>query len=237
MVAEWPRILNPVSASVPLVGNELLSPPAGSSWATNGLFVDLVGPEVGLGADCEWRPLLPSERLVQVDMASRSTDGGCVYLLQEGATQLLHIPPHVFSVLSAHQDDHHTDRHFATHTVSFRRSSSSHMLINAHPLFADAAFAGGCINEPLPDDSPTMELTLARLKVAPRREQPDPTALHHWAAFTSEHPEVLEVSAQSSNQRPATCERSSAPRSSLAAILRPLCSDVLTPLACQRSLS
>ena len=127
---------------------------------------------------------------MQVD--SGATDGGCVYLLQEGATQLLHIPPHVFTVLSAHDDDHHTDRHFATHTVSFRRRHGSHMLVNAHPLFSNAAYAGGCINEPLADDAPSMELTLARLRVAPRREQPDPTALHQWATFAAEHPEALD---------------------------------------------
>jgi hypothetical protein len=54
----------------------------------------------------------------------------------------------------------------------------------------DAAFVGGCVNEPSTDEQPTMELCVAHLTVRPRHEQLDPSALEHWHTFAREHAEV-----------------------------------------------
>lgn len=74
--------------------------------------------------------------------------------------------------------------------AAFRRTHESHMLINAHPAFADAASAAGCINEPPEGQKPTMEMRAAQLRVLPRREQSDPFAYAQWLVFAAEHPEV-----------------------------------------------
>ena len=197
---------------------EMVAAPPGSVWATNGLYVELVStanrnptaaaPSAAAASSSQqqqllpqlptgWRNLAPREPLLQVSMKIGLTHSGeaesCVYVLQEAAKRLLHIPSHVFAVLAKHHALHHADRHFATHVVAFRRQHDEHMLVNAHPIFADAAFAGGCINEPLCDEEPTMELVTARLRPLPRKEQPGGAAtMRHWSAFISEFPEVLQ---------------------------------------------
>ena len=84
------------------------------------------------------------ERVLQITHDTpRQATATTVHLLLAGACELLHIPPPVLAVLRAHQRDEHTERHFATHVAGFRRAHGSHLLINAHPLFGDAAFAAG----------------------------------------------------------------------------------------------
>ena len=106
--------------------------------------------------------------------------------------QQLHLPPHVLAVLRAHRWHHHAERHFASHVAGFRRTHASHMLINAHPLFGDAAYAAGCINEPLEGTRPSMEMQAHRLRVRPRREQADPFAYQMWHDFAADYPEVAD---------------------------------------------
>ena len=169
---------------------EIASPPSGSFWVTNCVYVELFSEDE---LTPEWRRPEPSEPLLQVllqNVTRRNQPDAAVYLLKETALRLLHIPPHIFSVLAAHAQHHHVDRHFATHVVSYRLSADVHLLVNAHPIFADAAFAAGCINEPPEDEEPSMEMRIAKLRPRPRREQIDPSALEHWAAFAREFPEV-----------------------------------------------
>ena len=68
----------------------------------------------------------------------------------------------------------------------------SHVLVNAHPIFGDAAYAAGCINEPLLDETSSLELRCMHLRVLPAAQQPDPSALAHWETFAMEYPEVTE---------------------------------------------
>lgn len=171
----------------------IAEPPAGSTWRTNGVYVELV-QEDGARSDPCWRPLAPDEVLLQVLLQSvthRHEPDACVYLLRSAATRLLHIPPHVFKVLAAHRHFQHNDRHFASHVVSYSAARDVHMLVNAHPIFGDTAFAAGCVNEPpVTADHPSMEMVIARMRPRPASEQPDPTALAHWEAFTREFPEA-----------------------------------------------
>ena len=53
---------------------------------------------------------------------------------------------------------HHSDRHFATHAVSFKRSSRSHVLLNGHPVYGNHAFAPMCMNEACSCAPPTFEM-------------------------------------------------------------------------------
>ena len=170
---------------------DLMAPaPSRSCWVTNGVYVELVRTrEIPSG----WRRLDADERLLQVLLQSVThahEPDACVYLLRDAAMRLLHIPPHVFDVLTSHRHYQHVDRHFATHVVSYRAASDKHLLVNTHPIYADTAYAAGCINEPPVDGSPSMEMCLAELCPLPAAEQLDPSALKHWAAFTEEYPEV-----------------------------------------------
>ena len=133
---------------------EIRPAPSGSTWVTDGLFLELTTkPPPQWSA--ELRVLQPDELVLQVSVgrkprrgrASEAAESSVVYLLQSGTLQLLHMPAHVFDVLAAHEQYHHVDRHFATHVASYARTKTSHMLINAHPIFGNAAYAAGCINE------------------------------------------------------------------------------------------
>ena len=64
------------------------------------------------------------------------------------AMELLHLPPHVFEMLSAHADDEHVDRNMTTHVVQFTRRAKGHLLVSAHPLFRHSAYMMGNVNEP-----------------------------------------------------------------------------------------
>jgi hypothetical protein len=66
------------------------------------------------------------------------------------------------------------------------------VLVNAHPIFEDAAYAAGCINEPLLDETSSLELQCMQLRVLPAAQQPEPSALTHWETFAIEYPEVTE---------------------------------------------
>lgn len=121
------------------------APPDGQVWMTDGCFIFESSADDEEAA--ESRVPAPDERVLRVSLL-KEPSAPCVYLMMAGACELLHIPPAVLAVLRAHQHQHHTDRHFASHVAGFRRAHQSHMLINAHPCFGDAASAAGCINEP-----------------------------------------------------------------------------------------
>ena len=177
---------------------EIAPAPAGSTWQTDGLYVELLSIHDMTRMDSS-RSLDAGERIVQVLLSSTSTSQEqkdrreCVYILQAAAIELLHIPSHVFSVLAAHNQLAHVDRHFATHVASYRRRGppATHMLINAHPHFADAAYAAGCINEPSSGQQPTMEMRVARLRVTPKFRGVAQSGYAQWLAFSAEHPELL----------------------------------------------
>ena len=114
---------------------QMRAPPPGTVWAVNGAYVESVA------AECvpEGARLAAKDVVLQVSLdanvrqasckpgESRPEDReSCVYLLKRATTRLLHMPPHVFAVLAAHRWHHHTDRHFATHCASFRRSLKWH---------------------------------------------------------------------------------------------------------------
>ena len=126
--------------------HEIVPPSDGSMWLTDGCFMEEspAGAEPAEGL----RVPAPDERVLQISLTTADPAAPCVYMLMAGACELLHIPPAVLAVLRAHQQHHHTDRHFASHVAGFRRAAGSHMLINAHPKFGDSASAAGCINEP-----------------------------------------------------------------------------------------
>jgi hypothetical protein len=172
--------------------SECAPAPAGSTWVTDGQFVELRSDEESSME--EGRQLAADEVILQVmltgssgDAASNSQD--CIYILKAAAIELLHMPEHVLALLTSHHEYHHVDRHFATHTACFRRGSACFTLLNAHPLFQDAAQAAGCINEPLAGESPTMVMRVARLRVCHSEMAEEARA--HWDAFVAEHPEVL----------------------------------------------
>ena len=114
---------------------QMRAPPPGTAWAVNGAYVESVA------AECvpEGERLAAEDVVLQVSLdasvrqasckpgESRPVDrGSCVYLLKRATTRLLHMPTHVFAVLAAHRWHQHTDRHFATHCASFRRSVKWH---------------------------------------------------------------------------------------------------------------
>lgn len=148
---------------VALPASELCPPPSGWAWATEGLFVEVADEASGLQAA---RRLPDCEEVLQVEMQRVVTPGeeaSCVYLLAKAAAELLHVPEHLFALLKTHRRAHHTDRHFASHVVSYRRCHGAHMLINAHPCFANAAYALGTVNEPRHGESASLEIRLRRL--------------------------------------------------------------------------
>ena len=133
------------------------------------------------------------------------------------------VPPHVFALLQAHTDHEHTypdpdpnpltptptlqahtdhehaDRHFGTHAMHVRRGARRHLLVNAHPVYGEAAYAMGCINEPSPRRPPTFETRQLRIRPADARQQRGgggggEEALAHWRAFVADFPQILETS-------------------------------------------
>ena len=156
-------------------------------WVTDGLWVERCDREESQ-ACAEGERWVPAAHEMVLQLGAR--DDAHVYLLASGATELLHIPPHVFTVLCAHQRHHHAERHFASHVAGFRRTHASHMLINAHPAFGEAAYAAGCINEPMDGTRPSMEMRAAKLRVRSRRAQADPFAYAAWLDFAEEFEEV-----------------------------------------------
>ena len=101
---------------------------------TNGLYLELVCKDmVPPGFRC---PLAHEVVLQVMDRRTYVRPGesdSCVYVLKEAAMRLLHIPSHIFDVLSAHRHGHHCDRSFATHVVAYKREKRAHLLVNAHP--------------------------------------------------------------------------------------------------------
>lgn len=86
-----------------------------------------------------------------------------VDLLKDEVKRLLHIPDHIFNLLAKHAKGHHTDRHFCTHAVYVRKGPGSHVLINSHPIYEDAAFAAGLVNEPSVDAPPNLEMRVMQV--------------------------------------------------------------------------
>ena len=89
------------------------------------------------------------------------------YLRAEEARELLHLPPHVFSLLCAHAEDGHADRNISTHIVQFMRKAQAHLIVNAHPMFRNSAFMMGNANEPFRGH--TLAASLEERAPAPRR--------------------------------------------------------------------
>lgn len=176
---------------VPLPATEIHRAPQGHEWRTNGVYVEVVpASEVPNG----WRELDPGLTLLQVmlnDVTTPSEAGSCVYVVKDAAARLLHIPSSILAVLERHHRQHHNDRHFASHLVSYRNGPRVHMLVNAHPIFGETAYAAGCVNEPRPDEPANMELVLEHLKVCSEDEQPHPSLINEWTDFADEFPEVL----------------------------------------------
>ena len=173
-----------ISAAGPMIGSML-----GDVTDEDELYVEPIPTAELNRSPNKYRTLDADEIILQVANSSAGKD--VVYLLMSGACKLLHIPQHVFAVLRAHQQHHHVDRHFATHVASFRRRYGEHFLINAHPIFANGAYAAGCINEPNEGNTASMEMQSAKLTVK-QRDQDDPFAYKAWRKFAEEFEEVLE---------------------------------------------
>jgi len=170
----------------------IVAPPPGSKWVSDGLYLEIRRDDEVLSDEVAVRD---DEVVLQVllnDVTNVGDRDSCVYLLKRAAMELLHIPPHIFAVLAAHHHHHHVDRHFSSHVASYTPSPRSHVLVNAHPAFGDAAFAAGCINEPPIGEKPSMEMRCTRLRVRPKHQQLDPSALAAWQEFVAEFPEVTE---------------------------------------------
>ncbi len=188
------RVLQGAFVSLP--ASALSPPPAGEAWMALGPYAE---PHPTEDAPAEASPLDPTELVLQVDVSAGSVGrlvaegepDSCVYMVARLAAQLLHIPPHIFELLCAHQRLHHVDRTFSTHVASYRREHGCHVMLNAHPIFADAAFALGCVNEPPPGESPTLEMRAAQLRLLKPRDEEEAAAAA-WHEFVEEHPEVLE---------------------------------------------
>ena len=66
------------------------------------------------------------------------------------------------ALLGAHCKHHHVDRHFDTHVMAYAVGGGRHVLVNSHPVFADAAHIVGTVNESPPDAAPTLESSASR---------------------------------------------------------------------------
>ena len=182
--------------------------PPGNVWVQDGLYVTRMTTKERDAMPEPLPPIVdnPDEQLLQVsvDQELKSIsyveegDEQVCYLLKEEARQLLHLPEHIFELLSSHAFDEHADRNMATHVVQFSRASDIHLLVSAHPLFRHSAFIMGCANEP-PRGAPSLELLELRLTPAP---DDDPLmvkagltnerrTLELFDDFVGEHPEVL----------------------------------------------
>ena len=109
---------------------EMMTPPAGYKWASDGPYLELVREEDEMLADSQEEPA--ADEIVLQVLLNHDTNVGdqsCIYLLKRAAMQLLHMPAHVFAVLAAHHRHHHVDRHFATHVASYTRGPRSHVPI------------------------------------------------------------------------------------------------------------
>lgn len=93
------------------------------------------------------------------------------YLRAEEARELLHLPPHVFSLLCAHAEDGHADRNISTHIVQFMRKAQAHLIVNAHPMFRNSAFMMGNANEPFRGPHPRCQPRGAGARSSPLRTQ------------------------------------------------------------------
>lgn len=195
-----------------VVKREQLPTPAGSEWVQDGLYVALMETKELKKLGKERPPAVtdPNEQLLQVPIEpelSRAVsyveegDEQVCYLKYEETRELLHMPPHVFRLLSEHANDEHADRNMATHLVQFCRGSGVHLLVSAHPIFRHSAFIMGNANEP-PRGAPSLELLELRLTPAADDDPlmvragltQDPVALRHFDIFRADHPEVVDKS-------------------------------------------
>ena len=97
-----------------------------------------------------------------VDVGER----GVVYVVASEVREALHLPPHALALLGAHCKHHHVDRHFDTHVMAYAVGGGRHVLVNSHPVFADAAHIVGNVNESPPDAAPTLESRVGTVVLA-----------------------------------------------------------------------
>ena len=192
-----------------VVPRGVLHTPEGHVWVQDGLYVTCITKDEHKAMGPDGPPLVdnPDEQLLQVPIEpemSRAVsyveegDEQVCYLLKEEARQLLHLPHHIFDLLSAHADDEHADRNMSTHVVQFTRAQHEHLLVSAHPIFRNSAFIMGNVNEP-PKGPPSLELLELRLTLADDDDPlmlkagvtQDKKSLEAFHAFHAEHPEVL----------------------------------------------
>ena len=118
-----------------------------------------------------------------VDVGER----GVVYVVASEVREALHLPPHALALLGAHCKHHHVDRHFDTHVMAYAVGGGRHVLVNSHPVFADAAHIVGNVNESPPDAAPTLESRVGTVVLAAGADAPTRAA---WAAWSAAHPPV-----------------------------------------------
>ena len=111
-----------------------------------------------------------------VDVGER----GVVYVVASEVREALHLPPHALALLGAHCKHHHVDRHFDTHVMAYAVGGGRHVLVNSHPVFADAAHIVGTVNESPPDAAPTLESRVGTVALAAGADAPTRAA---WAAW------------------------------------------------------
>ena len=91
-----------------------------------------------------------------------------IYLLAHEARVALHLSgphAHLFDLLCAHSVQHHNDRHLATHVATVYRKREGHVLVNAHPAFANAASIVGMINEPAAGEKANLNMIASSAKL------------------------------------------------------------------------
>ena len=126
----------------------------------------------GGGARSRREPLDDDELLLQIAdscdcvPAAEATGGaakasGAYYVIREDARRDLNLcgaRSHLWDLLEAHERHHHADRHLATHVVDLHRKEEGHVIVNAHPAFAEPDAIVGLINEPLKDERPNVQM-------------------------------------------------------------------------------
>ena len=113
-----------------------------------------------------------------VDVGER----GVVYAVASEVREALHLPPHALALLGAHCKHHHVDRHFDTHVMAYAVGGGRHVLVNSHPVFADAAHIVGTVNESPPDAAPTLESRVGTVVLAAGADAPTRAAWAAWSA-------------------------------------------------------
>ena len=174
--------------------------PDDESWAAKNpeVLAFVCGGLFGLVPSAPTFLAAPPDELSRAITYVEEGDEQVCYLMKEETQKLLHLPEHVFKLLTAHALDEHADRNMATHLVQFTRARGIHLLVSAHPLFRHSAFIMGNANEP-PKGSPSLELLELKLVLATDDDplmqraglKQDPISLKMFDVFEEEHPEIL----------------------------------------------